>query len=382
MVVFTASGVLMYLQETDAAVRGKTSAILVHDIATWVAVPLIAGHLYLALVQPVDAPLAAGDGARHGAARLGPPPPPQVGRVNNRGLAPVIHAPGRKAATARRISPGRSIHGKWPQPGMVVDLGAADQRRRLERRRRRQRVALAVDEERRQRADGRPVASVLSRKWWEIDAFVAVEQATPMRPARMRRRRCGIGEVARPDEARALHEVGLGGLAAPRGGLRSRRSGRSARRLSCCAGSLRTRANTRSNAPSGSMQTTPSSRSGWATSRCSARWPPHEWPTAHARSIAEVVEHGHRVGHVGSIVYGPPTVEGGRAALGVAVGGQQAGELRGAALGVVRPGRAAVQQERGRPAAAAVAGEHAVPDRDRECLLAHPRDSRGTIRPA
>ncbi len=52
MVVFTVSGVLIYLQETDAAVRGRTSAILVHDIATWVAVPLIAGHLYLALVNP------------------------------------------------------------------------------------------------------------------------------------------------------------------------------------------------------------------------------------------------------------------------------------------------------------------------------------------
>jgi formate dehydrogenase subunit gamma len=52
MVVFTVTGVLIYLQETDAAVRGRTSAILVHDIATWVAVPLIVGHLYLALVNP------------------------------------------------------------------------------------------------------------------------------------------------------------------------------------------------------------------------------------------------------------------------------------------------------------------------------------------
>jgi formate dehydrogenase subunit gamma len=52
MVVFTVSGVLIYLQETDAAVRGRTSAILVHDIATWIAVPLIVGHLYLALVNP------------------------------------------------------------------------------------------------------------------------------------------------------------------------------------------------------------------------------------------------------------------------------------------------------------------------------------------
>jgi formate dehydrogenase subunit gamma len=52
MVVFSVSGLLMYLQETDAAVRGRTSAILVHDIATWVAVPLVLGHLYLVLVNP------------------------------------------------------------------------------------------------------------------------------------------------------------------------------------------------------------------------------------------------------------------------------------------------------------------------------------------
>jgi formate dehydrogenase subunit gamma len=52
MVVFTLSGVLIYLQETDAAVRGRTSAILVHDVATWIAVPLILGHLYLVLVNP------------------------------------------------------------------------------------------------------------------------------------------------------------------------------------------------------------------------------------------------------------------------------------------------------------------------------------------
>ena len=51
MLVFSVSGLLMYLQETDAAVRGRTSAILVHDIATWIAVPLVAGHLYLVLVN-------------------------------------------------------------------------------------------------------------------------------------------------------------------------------------------------------------------------------------------------------------------------------------------------------------------------------------------
>jgi formate dehydrogenase subunit gamma len=60
LVVFTASGILMYLQETDAAVRGRTSAILVHDIATWIAVPLIAGHLYLVLVNPSTRPSLRG----------------------------------------------------------------------------------------------------------------------------------------------------------------------------------------------------------------------------------------------------------------------------------------------------------------------------------
>jgi formate dehydrogenase subunit gamma len=51
MVVFTISGTLMYLQEVDAGFRG-TSAILVHDIAMYVAVPLVLGHLYLAVVNP------------------------------------------------------------------------------------------------------------------------------------------------------------------------------------------------------------------------------------------------------------------------------------------------------------------------------------------
>jgi len=51
MVVFTVSGVLIYLQETNAAFRGRTSAILVHDIATWVSIPLILGHIYLATLN-------------------------------------------------------------------------------------------------------------------------------------------------------------------------------------------------------------------------------------------------------------------------------------------------------------------------------------------
>ena len=51
MVVFTISGVLMYLQEADARFRGS-SAILVHDVAMVIAVPLVLGHLYLALLNP------------------------------------------------------------------------------------------------------------------------------------------------------------------------------------------------------------------------------------------------------------------------------------------------------------------------------------------
>jgi formate dehydrogenase subunit gamma len=51
LVVFTASGGLILLQETNHRFRGVTSAILVHDWATWVAVPLVAGHLYLATIN-------------------------------------------------------------------------------------------------------------------------------------------------------------------------------------------------------------------------------------------------------------------------------------------------------------------------------------------
>ena len=50
-VVFTVSGVLILLQETDKTFRGVTSAILVHDWATWVVVPLVAGHIYLATIN-------------------------------------------------------------------------------------------------------------------------------------------------------------------------------------------------------------------------------------------------------------------------------------------------------------------------------------------
>jgi formate dehydrogenase subunit gamma len=52
LVVFTISGTLMYLQETNARFRGVTSAIQVHDWATYIAIPLVLGHLYLALLNP------------------------------------------------------------------------------------------------------------------------------------------------------------------------------------------------------------------------------------------------------------------------------------------------------------------------------------------
>jgi formate dehydrogenase subunit gamma len=51
MVVFSISGTLMYLQEVDATFRG-TSAILVHDIAMYIAIPLVIGHLYMAMLNP------------------------------------------------------------------------------------------------------------------------------------------------------------------------------------------------------------------------------------------------------------------------------------------------------------------------------------------
>ncbi len=102
--------------------------------------------------------------------------------MNNSGLARIIHAWGRKAETARRIAPWVSIQGKWPQPGIVVTVAP--------------RISAAVSREddtgsgsrspwmksAGSVADGRPVASVLNPKWWEIEAFVSVEHATPIRP--------------------------------------------------------------------------------------------------------------------------------------------------------------------------------------------------------
>ena len=52
-------GTVMFLGEVNAGFRG-TAAILVHDLATWVSIPLIAGHLYLALLHPSTRPSLRG----------------------------------------------------------------------------------------------------------------------------------------------------------------------------------------------------------------------------------------------------------------------------------------------------------------------------------
>jgi formate dehydrogenase subunit gamma len=51
MCVFTLSGLVMLLAEMRSSFRG-TSAILVHDLATYVSLPLILGHIYLGVVHP------------------------------------------------------------------------------------------------------------------------------------------------------------------------------------------------------------------------------------------------------------------------------------------------------------------------------------------
>ena len=49
--VLTASGLLMLLSEMKSRFRG-TSAILVHDLATYAVLLLLLGHLYLAVIHP------------------------------------------------------------------------------------------------------------------------------------------------------------------------------------------------------------------------------------------------------------------------------------------------------------------------------------------
>ena len=69
---------LIYLQEANARFRG-TSAILIHDLATWIAIPLVLGHLYLALLNPSTRHSLRGMVLGIGAPRLGAAPPPEVG---------------------------------------------------------------------------------------------------------------------------------------------------------------------------------------------------------------------------------------------------------------------------------------------------------------
>ena len=93
-------------------------------------------------------------------------------------------------------------------------------------------------------------------------------------------------------------------------------------------------------APSGQMQTTPSSRSGWATARCSARCPPHEWPATQACAPALRVHHRERVGHVRLDRERPADGARRRASLGVAHRLEHAVQLHGEPVGVVRYRRA------------------------------------------
>ena len=88
---------------------------------------------------------------------------------------------GRKRSAARRISPGRSIQGKWPQsgivsthaPGMSAAASSDDDTGSGSRSPCRKSAGSF--------ADGRPVARVKRLKWSEIDAFVSVEHSTTYR---------------------------------------------------------------------------------------------------------------------------------------------------------------------------------------------------------
>jgi len=59
LVVLTVTGTLMYLAEANATFRG-TNAIVIHDLATWIAIPLVLGHLFLVLVNPSTRPSLRG----------------------------------------------------------------------------------------------------------------------------------------------------------------------------------------------------------------------------------------------------------------------------------------------------------------------------------
>ena len=117
--------------------------------------------------------------------------------------------------------------------------------------------------------------------WELIDTLVPIEHSTPT---------CSQGTSSRRRDRRS--RAATGSATVPSGRLRSRPR----RRRRCSISSTlavsaadisRARAalislNRSGVAPSGQMQTTPSSRSGWATARCSARCPPHEWPATQA----------------------------------------------------------------------------------------------------
>ena len=177
---------------------------------------------------------------------------------------------------------------------------------------------------------------------------MSVEQAAPTGPAGCGSTARGFAKMKRPEHRRALEEFLLGDLSRATTGLDLADAGSllvaRARRMFTPNSS-----NTRSSAPRG-RSATAQSRSGWATARCIARWPPDEWPTAHARRARSGRgRDARRPCATRSCTAGRP--RGRRSALRVADRLEEAVELLRAALGVVRPGRAAVQQQRRRAVA-------------------------------
>ena len=77
-ILFAVSGFLLWYGERDTRFR-FASTLLVHDWLMYVSFVLFLGHLYYALILPIDAALAHGNDARLGARGLGRAPPPALG---------------------------------------------------------------------------------------------------------------------------------------------------------------------------------------------------------------------------------------------------------------------------------------------------------------
>lgn len=93
-VLFTASGVLLWLGERNTTLR-LPGTIALHDVATFVAAALLLGHLYLSLIAPATRPALRGitrgtvraDWARAHHSRWIPGPGPPRFMVSRRSVA-------------------------------------------------------------------------------------------------------------------------------------------------------------------------------------------------------------------------------------------------------------------------------------------------------